>query len=146
MRTDYESMARIIAEDAHKGQVRKFNALPYIVHPRTVAATVDVDGLLRNTANIIRAIAWLHDVIEDSDYTLDHLRDEGFPEEIIDAVDALTKREDEDYVDYLQRVSDDMYATRVKIADIKHNLSDLKKGTLRDKYKLALMILEKGWL
>lgn len=73
-----------------------------------------------------KIIALLHDVVEDTQYTLEDLKNLGFSDEIIEAVDALSKRSGEAYQDYLNRVAANPRATRVKIADLRHN-SDLSR-------------------
>jgi (p)ppGpp synthase/HD superfamily hydrolase len=86
----------------------------YIIHPLTV--------MLRFRDRDARIVAVLHDVVEDSEVTLAHLEDEGFTPEILAAVDALTKREDEPYEDYIKRLRPNPLARRVKIADLEHNM------------------------
>jgi (p)ppGpp synthase/HD superfamily hydrolase len=75
-----------------------------------------------------RMVAALHDVVEDSDYTPDDLRQRGFPEEVIDAIDALTRRESdgETYDAFIERAGRNPLARRVKIADLEDN-SDLTR-------------------
>ena len=122
-----------IAKKAHRGQKRKYSDKPYIIHPEAVAEQM--------TDPVHKAIAYLHDVIEDSNYTLEDLIKEKIGPPVIDAVNALTKRKEEDYLDYILRVKENAYAITVKLADLKHNLEDTKKGTLRDKYMLTTYIL-----
>lgn len=128
------NLAKEIATEAHKEQKRWDKITPYIIHPETVA---------RNciTPDCIVA-AWLHDVIEDTDLTYDDLEAKGIPRRITQIIAYLTKIRDESYAEYIFNIKTDPAATEVKIADLKHNLSDLKKGSMRDKYELALRILE----
>jgi (p)ppGpp synthase/HD superfamily hydrolase len=133
--------ARAIAEAAHAGQVDKAGA-PYFAHPARVAAALS-DGLAR-------CAAYLHDVIEDCPgWTLARLAEEGMPAEVIAAVDALTKRANEDGEAYLARVLANPLAVRVKIADLRDNmdLSRIARPTRRDfqrleKYQRMLPRLE----
>lgn len=81
---DLTTKAEALARAAHEGQVDKSGA-PYATHPERVAARVSEDDELV-------AIAWLHDVVEDTPITLDDLRGREFPESVVAAVDALTKR------------------------------------------------------
>lgn len=68
-------------------------------------------------------VALLHDLVEDTDYTLDKLRKEGFDEEIVTAVDAITRRDDEKhYFDFIERVSKNDIAKKVKIYDLENNM------------------------
>ena len=125
-------LARIIATKAHKGQ-KRWNGKPYITHPERVSLQVKKDEE--------KIVAWLHDVIEDTNINIVHLYVE-FGSIIGDAVDAITKREGERYLDYILRVKSNELARVVKIADIKDNLQSLKKGSMKDKYEMAIYFLE----
>jgi (p)ppGpp synthase/HD superfamily hydrolase len=102
-----------IATEAHAGQVDKAGA-PYITHPLRVASAVP-DG----EAAIV---AILHDVVEDSDWTLDRLREEGFSDTVIAGVDAMTRREGEDYMAFVDRAGSDALGRVVKRADLIDNM------------------------
>lgn len=129
----YEKCYRI-AETAHKGQKRKIGGQDYITHPIAVANHFEDEKL--------RCIAILHDVIEDTAVTAVDLLKGGVPREIVEIVNILSRTEFESYVEFIKRILKNQTAISVKIADIQHNLSDLHKGTLRDKYELALYILK----
>lgn len=92
-------LAEEIAEEAHLGQFRRGGKIPYIEHPKAVAGRVGPDF----DAQIV---AWLHDVIEDTEITADLLREKGFPNECIDAVVLLTKTKETEYETYLESVAD----------------------------------------
>lgn len=133
------------ATAAHEGQVDKAGR-PYIEHPRRVADRVaEVDGRAAAVC-----VAWLHDVVEDSNVTLDELLDDDFSDAIVDAVDALTRREDEGD-DYYRRVASNDLAVAVKRADIWDNtnperLAALPASTrdrLQAKYAHALKLLDR---
>lgn len=113
----YSKLAYEIAKRAHEGQKDKAG-VDYIHHPEKVANMVESDTE--------KSVAYLHDVVEDTFVTLKMLEVEGFPSEVIKAIDAITKRKDELYDDYLQRVSKNPIALKVKIADMKHN-SDVSR-------------------
>ena len=90
----------------------------------------------------------LHDVVEDTKWTLKRLRYMGFTETVLEAVDALTKREDESYDQFIQRAAMNPIAREVKIPDLEDNLdlSRIPKPTGKDlerveKYKNALAFL-----
>lgn len=128
-----------IAAQAHEGQRDKAGA-PYILHPLRV--------MLKMTTEDEMIVAVLHDVIEDSDLTIERLRQEGFASEILDALECLTKRDGEEYWKYIARVRMNPLAIKVKIADLEDNLevARLKKVTGADaqrieKYKQALQLL-----
>lgn len=133
--------ALLIAAKAHAGAYDK-GGNPYITHPVFVALNC-------NTYEE-KITALLHDVIEDTDVTLDDLRKEGFPEDIITAVDTVTKKKGQDYFEYLAKVKGNRIARAVKINDIMHNsdLSRIKNVTEKDlerveKYRKALDYLSK---
>lgn len=116
-------LALNIAESAHKGQVDKAGE-PYINHPLKVASAFEDD-----TRYII---AILHDVIEDSDITINDLINYGFPSNFIDALEAITKR-GESYEEYLKKVKSNVLATQVKLEDLKHNMDLSRISNLRKK-------------
>ncbi len=113
----YSEKAFRIAEKAHAGQKDKAGK-DYIVHPAAVAGMLETDEE--------KAVAYLHDVVEDTDVTLEDLRSFGFNELIVEAVKAITKTEGEDYDDYIERLSENELAVKVKLADMKHN-SDITR-------------------
>ena len=106
-----------IAAEAHAGQVDKGGA-PYILHPlRVMLAMSEPDE---------RIVAMLHDVVEDSDWTFEALREAGFSATVVKALRALTKVEGETYEASIQRAKANAIARRVKLADIADN-SDLSR-------------------
>lgn len=105
-------LALKIATDAHRGQFDKAGA-PYINHPIAVANLVKNDDA--------RIVALLHDVLEDTNITVNNLIHYGFNKTIIDAIVILTRKIDEDYEQYLERVKSNSIALEVKIADLTHN-------------------------
>lgn len=121
----YSELALEIATKAHEGQVDKAGE-EYIKHPIAVASMVNGD--------IVKAVALLHDIVEDTDVTFDTLEAEGFSSEVVNAVDAITKRDGEGYGNYLQRVANNPIAAQVKQADLKHNsqLSRFKNPSRKD--------------
>ena len=81
---------------------------PYVLHPLRMMLSLDTPDE--------RMAAVLHDVVEDTSVTLEQLRAEGFPASVIDAVEALTKREGEAYEEFVRRVAPNHLARRVKLA------------------------------
>ncbi len=103
-----------IAVKVHKGQKDKYGA-PYIGH------VLRVSGAGRTEDEKI--VGALHDVVEDSDWTFDDLRNAGFAEHIIAAVKALTKEsDDEDYDHFVARTRQNALAVRVKLNDLQDNM------------------------
>ncbi len=130
-----------IAIEAHAGQVDKAGKT-YVLHP--LRLMVQMSSIEQ------QIVAVLHDVIEDSKYTFDDLEKEGFDEKIISALQALTKKNGEDYDNFIMRVMQNKLATIVKIADLKDNsnLNRIPNPTEKDlerveKYIKALNSLEK---
>ena len=92
--------------------------------------------------------ALLHDVVEDTDWTFEKLKQEGFSDEIVEAIDSVTKRKGEDYFIFVNRSKNNVIGRIVKIADIKDNLNikRIEKPTDKDfermkRYRKALRIL-----
>lgn len=147
MKTPQLDLAKEIATKAHEWQFRWDGETPYIKHLAAVAwAVLDRWGALGECGSpeYAMAAAWLHDVVEDTPLTIADLRVQGISEEILIAVDLLTKRDDQDYLAYLLRLKNNKMARIVKIEDIKNNMSDLdrkKKKSMYEKYQLALYIL-----
>lgn len=105
--------ALVIAATHHAGQVDKVGK-PYILHPLRLMLQ------LEETHEQIAAL--LHDVIEDTPVTLQDLKNEGFSEPIIAALDCLTHREDESYEDYIARLKPNPLARRIKLLDLIDNM------------------------
>ena len=118
-----------IAASAHAGQLDKAGA-PYVLHPISV--------MLRMSAVEEMVAGVLHDVVEDSSWTLDDLRTEGFTLEVIEALDALTKRPGESRVDAAKRARKHPIARAVKLADNAENmdLSRIPNPTAKDLARL----------
>lgn len=102
------------ATQAHKDQTDK-NGDPYILHPLRVMGRVQSDAE--------KIVAVLHDIVEDTPCTFQDLRDKGYSEQVIEAIDCLTKRgEEESYDDFIERCQTNPIALRVKIADLEDNM------------------------
>ena len=132
--------ARKIAEKAHAGQ-RDKGGHPYILHPVRVMERCETE--------MEKITAMLHDALEDSDYTLEDLRKEGFADEILEALVCLTHLEGEAYMAYIERVCENPLAVKVKYADLQDNmdLSRITYPTEKDfarleKYKKAKTRIE----
>lgn len=102
-----------IAISAHKGQAQR-NGLPYVLHPLTL--------MLRQTSGEAQIVAVLHDVVEDSDWTLEQLAAEGFSPPILRALDCLTHRPGESYEAYIDRIQPNPLARQVKLTDLEDNM------------------------
>ena len=113
-----------IAAIAHHNQVDKAHA-PYILHP--------IRLMMRGQTIEEQIVAVLHDVVEDSDWTLDQLAAEGFPPKIITALDCLTRRPEETYDQFLDRVLTNSLATHVKRYDLEDNMTLTRLQHLSEK-------------
>lgn len=114
---------------------------PYVFHPFHLAESMDTEDET--------IVALLHDIIEDTNLTLNDLKKKDFSDTVIKCISILTHDKTEDYFDYIKRISTNKIATKVKIADLKHNtdLSRLDYITEYDKlrnkkYILCLKYLE----
>ena len=125
---------------AHKNQLDK-SGIPYVFHPIHLAEQMqDEETTL---------VALLHDVVEDSDYSLEALRAMGFGETVLEAIALMTHDEKVPYMDYVAKIKPNPIARAVKIADLTHN-SDLSRLDAVDdkamarveKYARALRLLE----
>lgn len=119
-----------IAVSAHKGQVDKAGK-PYILHPLRLIFKMQTEN------EMIAAV--LHDVVEDTDWTIEKLEAEGFNEEVIEAVNLLTKTKNVSEKEYFKKIKMNKIATKVKLADLEDNM-DIKRiahPKFRDYARLA---------
>ena len=112
-----------LATEAHKGQTDK-NGDPYILHPLRVMARVQ--------SETEKIVAVLHDIVEDTDYTIENLRENGYSKQVLEAIECLTKRDGEDYDEYLNRCKSNPIARKVKIADLEDNIDIKRLGVLKE--------------
>ena len=126
--------------EAHKNQIDKSD-MPYVFHPFHLAEQMNTEETT--------VVALLHDVIEDTDYTFEDLRNMGFNDSIIDALTLLTHDNEVEYMDYVKEIKKNPIAKAVKLADLKHNsdITRLDKITEKDlarreKYLKAMAFLE----
>lgn len=123
--SNWSAIAKQTAVYAHAGQTDK-SGYPYIFHVERVAANVALCG------DYVEAAAWLHDTVEDTHVTMDNIR-AMFPQEIADAVDALTHRPNEPLESYWTRVANNRIAFIVKLhGDMPDNNSPARHAMLDD--------------
>ena len=138
--TDITKKALRLCFDIHKEQVDK-SGLPYVFHPFHLAEQMETEDTT--------IVALLHDVVEDSELTLDDLRQMGFGDTVIAALALLTHDPAVEYMDYVRAIKDNPIARAVKLADLRHN-SDLtrldtvdeKALARREKYLQAMTLLK----
>lgn len=116
--------ARAISVIAHE-DAKDLAGRPYYYHLSRVA-----DNFGRNNYGIV---AYLHDVIEDTNWTLNRLRERGFSPEVVEAVDAITRRKGEKYMDYIDRCARNTIALHVKLADLTDNMDIRRLSEITDK-------------
>ena len=124
---------------AHEGQVDK-SGVPYVFHPLHLAEQMETEEEI--------CTALLHDVVEDTKWTLAELEAEGFPASVLDAVRLLTREKDVSYMAYIKRLSGNRIARKVKLADLEHNsdLTRLLEVTERDLRRQEKYFLAKEFL
>lgn len=138
--TDLTKKALKLCFEAHKNQVDK-SGLPYVFHPFHLA-----EQMLDEETTVA---ALLHDVVEDTPYSIQELRDMGFPEAVLTAVELMTRDNGVPYLEYIGQLKENSIARTVKLADLRHN-SDLSRLDFVDenalkrveKYQKAIVILE----
>ena len=123
-----------LAAAAHQWQKRKKGS-PYVLHPLRMACALKTEAE--------QIVAVLHDVVEDTHWTSDDLRREGFPEDVLQALDCVTERKGESYDDFLTRAASNPIARRVKLADLEDNMNvrDLPQVTPKDAQRLSKYIM-----
>ena len=131
--TELTKKAMKFCFQAHKDQVDK-SGIPYVFHPIHLAEKMEDE--------LTTVVALLHDVVEDTAYTFDDLRELGFPEAVVSTLMLLTHDADTPYLDYVARLKDHPAAKAVKLADLQHN-SDLSRLDTVDEKALARV--EKYW-
>ena len=118
-----------LAKQHHKGQTDKAGK-PYIEHPLRVMNQMKSEEE--------KIVAVLHDIVEDTDISLNDLKNEGFSEEVVSAVECLTKQDGENYDSYIERISFNPLAVKIKLADLEDNrdLTRLPQVTDKDLERL----------
>lgn len=137
--TQKTKMALKLCFEAHKNQTDK-SGMPYVFHPFHLAEQ------MKDEETIIAAL--LHDVVEDTDYTIADLEKMGFPDNVLEALELLTHNDDTPYMEYVAKIKDNPIAKAVKLADLDHN-SDLSRLDVvdekalkrREKYRQAICLL-----
>ena len=125
---------------AHKDQVDK-SGMPYVFHPFHVAEQM--------TDEVTTIVALLHDVVEDTNNTLDDIAAMGFGQDVVDALALMTHDKNVPYLDYVAKIKDNPIARTVKLADLAHNsdptrldVIDEKTKERLEKYRKARTLLE----
>ena len=140
--TDMTKKAIKVMYEAHNGVTDKAG-LPYVFHPYEVASKLDDE--------VSVTVALLHDVVEDTKMTFEGLLEKGFPTEVIEILKLLTHDKKVPYMDYIAKIKTSPIATKVKLADLTHNmdLNRIDNVTEEDlerieKYKKAYTYLKEN--
>ncbi|MAO86733.1 MAG: GTP pyrophosphokinase [Candidatus Marinimicrobia bacterium] len=116
--------AIVIAVESHSGQVNS-SGEPYVLHPiRMMIKAYTIEEMI---------IAVLHDVIEKTSIDMEYLMDAGFSDKVVQAIDSLSRRPEESYDNYIDRVSKNKLATKIKIIDLEDNMFLLDTDKLDQK-------------
>lgn len=126
-----------IAAEAHAGQKDKSGAA-YILHPLRL--------MMRMQTEEEKMTAILHDVVEDSDWTIEKLREQGFSEPVLKALEGVTNQSGESYEEFIERAGRNPIARRVKIADLEDNMNLLRIGEIKPKDLTRLEKYHKSWI
>ena len=137
--TPLTKKALLLCFEAHKEQKDK-SGLPYVFHPFHLAE--------QTTDEATTVVALLHDIVEDTDYTLTDLAAMGFGEAVLDAIALMTHDDDTPYMDYVARIKENPIAKAVKLADLAHNSDITRMDTITEqdlarveKYRQAMALL-----
>ena len=137
--TDKTKKSLKLCFEAHKDQLDK-SGLPYVFHPFHLAEQMETEETI--------IVALLHDVIEDTDYTIDDLTNMGFDKAVTDAIALMTHAHGVEYMDYVLEIKKNPIAKAVKLADLKHNSDVSRLDTVdenalarREKYLKAIQLL-----
>jgi len=137
--TNLTKKALSLCFEAHKNQLDK-SGMPYVFHPFHLAEQMETEETV--------VVALLHDLVEDTDYTIDDLKAMGFPQNVTDAIALMTHAPEVDYMDYVAGIKTNPIAKTVKLADLRHNsdTARLDKVTEKDlkrakKYAEAIKFL-----
>jgi (p)ppGpp synthase/HD superfamily hydrolase len=130
-------IAIALAAQAHAGQKDKVGR-PYVLHP--------LRCMLRQTEPMAMIAAVLHDVVEDTGWTLEALREAGFPAPALEAVDRVTRRAEETYEAFIERVAEDPRAVAVKLADLEDNMNLLRLTEVGERELARLARYHRAWL
>lgn len=127
----------VLAVEAHKGQKDRYGR-PYILHPLHLMAQMDTEEEMMT--------AVLHDVVEDTDYTLADLREMGLPDAVVVAVGLLTHdKEAVPYDEYVRHLKPNPIAKKVKLADLQHNMDIRRLRSVEEKDAVRLEKYRRAW-
>lgn len=138
--TEMTKKALRLSFEAHKEQVDK-SGMPYVYHPFHLAEQMDTEETV--------TVALLHDVVEDTDYSMQDIINMGFPKAVTDALALMTHDKAVPYMEYVEKIKGNSIARTVKLADLRHN-SDMSRLEVVDdkalqriqKYQEAISLLK----
>lgn len=137
--TEATKKAMKLCFQAHKDQTDK-SGIPYVFHPIHLA-----EQMLDEDTTVV---ALLHDVVEDTEYTIEDLAAMGFNDRVISAIKLMTHADDVPYMDYVAKIKENPVAKAVKLADLAHNSDITRLDVIDDKslervekYRKAIRLL-----
>ncbi len=137
--TEQTKKALSLCFEAHKDQ-RDKSGMPYVFHPFHLAEQMETEETT--------IVALLHDVVEDTDYTIEDLSAMGFSKAVTDAISLMTHADGVEYMDYVKLIKENPIAKAVKLADLAHNsdvtrldVVDERALARREKYRKAIELL-----
>jgi (p)ppGpp synthase/HD superfamily hydrolase len=157
----FDAIYELALSDRGHGLQKRWHGEPYMTHIDAVVLGVykrisGDSGALHSYYELFLCVAAGHDLLEDTKISELEIREaikdklpfKGNEEQVVSGIIAITKKSkgEEEYVDYLKRVNIHAAARIAKIADLQHNISDLKPSNQRDKYNLSIFILERNLL
>ena len=134
--TDLTRKALKLSFEAHKRQEDK-SGVPYVFHPYEVASHMKDESSV--------CVALLHDVVEDTEVTIEDLRKQGFPQEVCEAVRVMTRESGVPYLDYVNEIKVNRIARRVKMADLQHNMDATRMTEISDGHREKMKLYEQAY-
>ena len=132
--TDMTKKAIKLMFEKHKDQYDK-SGLPYVFHPFHVAEQMEDEDTT--------IVALLHDIVEDTDTTFEDLKEMGFSDNVIDALKLMTHDKNVDYYDYVEMISKNPIARKVKIKDLEHNMDTTRLDVVDEQAEKRLIKYKK---
>jgi (p)ppGpp synthase/HD superfamily hydrolase len=133
--TDLTKKALRFAYEAHKDKYDK-GGVPYVFHALHLAEQLEGEKAV--------CVALLHDVVEDTEYTIEDIKNMGFPEEVTEAVLCITRPQGMSYMDYIRVVKTNALATQVKLLDLEHNMDVSRLDDVDDVARQRIKKYEKA--
>ena len=133
-----------LAATAHEGQTDKAGQ-PYVLHLLRVMMAQTTGDMTKRASRPAMIAAVLHDIVEDTGYTFEDLREEGFSREVVTAVEHLTRQDGESYTEFAERAASHPVARVVKLADLEDNMDITRLPEVSDRDRKRLAKYHQAW-